>query len=566
VAYIGSARCAECHPEAHESYLQTAHSLALAGVELDAEPPDGEFDDPQSQRHYRIYRKSGEFHHEESIRTASGEPLVLADLPVSHVIGSGRFSRSYIVERDGFLFESPATWYAARPGWGLSPGYDHYNLGFQRPVELKCLACHAGRFEPVEQSPQRVTLHAQAIDCERCHGPGELHAEQRKAGLAAAFEGADLTIVNPARLDRGRREDLCAQCHLHSAATVERRGRRLKEFHPGDHLADFVAHYGLKSPKSRMDVVGHVEQMRLSRCWEASQTLTCTTCHDPHGKPAAADAETFYRQKCLTCHSEQACGVPEATRRAEQATDNCIACHMPRGPTEIPHFAFTHHRIGIHAKDAPDEPAQAPGELVLLTPADEVSPVDRERNLGLAYLQLSDAPGQARFGEEYRRRAREILQSAAKTERADVDVDAALARLWWRIDPARTLRHASAVVEAPQADPESLATACFTLGSTYYAQSNAAAALPWLERTVALRPTADVWIMLSDCLEQAGEMRAALEAARRGAEAAPDRPRYVERYAALLSAAGDRVHAAALEKRIQELREYRRRVDAPPAR
>lgn len=556
VGYIGAAQCAACHPGEHQSYMQTAHSLALAEIDPANEPPAGSFDDPASQRQYRVYRKGVELRHEESIRQANGEPLVLTDVPVKYVIGSGRFSRSYLVDREGFLFESPATWYTAKNAWGLSPGYENYNSGFQRPAELRCLTCHAGRLEPIDQSPHRVQLHALAIDCERCHGPGELHAAQQKDAKAGEGSATDWTIVNPAKLNRDRQEDICAQCHLHTGATVELPGRRLADYRPGQRLSDYVANFGLKGDKAQMEVVGHMEQMRLSRCWTETKTLTCTTCHDPHDKPTPATATASYRAKCLECHAENACGIPVAKRRATDAADNCMNCHMPRSPTEIPHFAFTHHRIGIH--EAAAETPATPGELIDLAASPPQGTL-MDRNLGLGYLQLSDSPGHTQFAETYQSRARKLLEAVQAKGLADVEVEGALARLWWNIDPELTQKYARSVVAAAHPDPDSLASACYTLGTTLYQQDKLAEALPWLERTVKLRPTADLWISLSDCHEKAGDMKRALECARRGSEWASDRPRYLARYIELLEATGQADRANELKPRLAPLFEYQQR-------
>lgn len=313
VTFVGEKACVECHSDAVRSYRQTAHSQALHSVDVLKEPPDHEFYDASSKRWYRVYRHEGQLWHRESIRTASGEELVLAEYPMRWVIGSGRFSRSYLVEADGFLIESPVTWYTSRPGWNLSPGYDRNNSSFERPAEIRCISCHVGRAETLDGSPHRIRFHSQAIDCERCHGPGSLHVEQRNSEKQFA-DGLDPTIVHPGRLDRERGEAICAQCHLHSAAVVDIRNRRLSDFRPGFRLNDFSIPYGLKTPSESMHVVGHVEQMRLSRCYQASDSLTCITCHDPHNKPTPEDRLQRYRSACLTCHSVQACGINEAER------------------------------------------------------------------------------------------------------------------------------------------------------------------------------------------------------------------------------------------------------------
>lgn len=562
VGYVGATACKNCHAEVHAAFSLTAHSQALAEVDLAKEPPDGEVTDPRSQKSYRIVRRDGQLHHEESIQTSTGEKLVLADFPARYTIGSGRFSRSYLIEQEGFLYESPATWYAARPGWGLSPGYEHQNAGFQRPVELRCLICHAGRIESVANSPQRVQFHALAIDCERCHGPGAIHVAKWESTEESLSTGEqDDTIVNPRRLDRARREDLCAQCHLHSAATVELRNRSLQDFRPSLWLADFVTHYGMQAPKQRMEVVGHVEQLRLSRCYQESESLTCTTCHHPHSPSDDRTRDTFQRDRCLTCHTEQSCGAPSEARHVGNLRDNCMACHMPRGETEIPHFAFTHHRIGIHRRGEKKSSADAAPELVSLQDVSWQPELDLQRNLGLGYLQFSVAPGQSAHTEALLDRALELLTNVQRQSPRDPEVEAGLARIYWGRDPALTLRHAQTAADAPRLSPEAEATACFALGSTFYEQNRLPSARSWLERTVRLRPNADVWIMLSNCYEQSGDMAKALDAARRGAQLAPDRPRYVHQWADLLGKTGSVAEAREVEARVIPLREYRQKVD-----
>lgn len=562
--YIGADRCAACHPNEHASYALTGHSRALGEIDLAQEPPDGEFADPRSQRHYRIYRREGELHHEESIRTSAGAKLVLEDQPVRYVIGSGHFSRSYLVERDGYLFESPATWYAATSQWGLSPGYDQVNAGFQRPVELRCLICHAGLIEPVERSPQRVTFHALSIDCERCHGPGGAHAEKWSQQPTALHAGEhDDTIVNPALLDRTRTEDLCAQCHLHSAATVELRGRSLLDYRPGQRLTDYLAHFTPKETKTRMEVVGHVEQLRQSRCYQSSSSLTCMTCHDMHSHMDATSRRQAQREHCLTCHAVSACKLPLETRSLKQPGDDCMACHMPRSPTEIPHFAFTHHRIGIHKDDDPSaQPADIERELAVLAASPELHPLDELRNLGFAYLQFSDAPGESSRAVAYRARAFQLLTKANTGGLRDAEVEAALARLTWNRDGEATIRHATAALQDPQLSPDGFATACFTLGSTYYSQNAPQQALPWIQQALRSRPTADLWMMLSDCLHAAGKRSEAIEAAEAATRAAPDRPYYLKQLLILRAQHDSSAIHGTDRLRLEELWKYRARVDS----
>ena len=104
------------------------------------------------------------------------------------------------------------------------------------------------------------------------------------------------------------------------------------------------------------------------------------------------------------------------------------------------------------------------------------------------------------------------------------------------------------------------ATACFALGSTYYELNRPAEARPWLERTAKLQPTADVYRMLGDCLDAGGETTAAIQAARRACELAPDGTRHCEQLIRLLAKSGKSAEVETLRQRLIELIQHRRRV------
>ena len=103
---------------------------------------------------------------------------------------------------------------------------------------------------------------------------------------------------------------------------------------------------------------------------------------------------------------------------------------MPQSPTDIPHFAFTHHRIGLHkpvGENTANE-SSGVGSLVLLDEMSHLLEIDRVRGLGLAYLELSDKQGSPTAFETYRLRAFRLLESVRHDGMRDGDVDAALAR------------------------------------------------------------------------------------------------------------------------------------------
>ncbi len=305
------------------------------------------------------------------------------------MIGSGHFCRTYVVEVDGFLHESPITWYTAKHQWALSPGYDFpLHWGFERPVRVGCLACHSGRVD-AGGTVHRITFHEKAIGCESCHGPGSLHVAHQSGKPLPPGETGGL-IVDPKKLSRSLQEAVCAACHLNGPATVSLRGRGLTDYRPGRPLTDYRVDYRFDVGSEQMTVVGHIEQLRRSVCYQKSPALTCLTCHDPHAREKPHDAVAFYRQQCLKCHAEQQCRLPLAERRRKDAMDNCAGCHMPRGDTDIPHIAFTHHRIGRHAAPPPAVAGRVP-ELVPIDEAPHLTPLDQQRNLGLAYMEVAQS-------------------------------------------------------------------------------------------------------------------------------------------------------------------------------
>src|SRR5262245_41092784 len=521
--YVGINACAECHRGNHQSFLLTAHSRALADLDPNAEPPDGSFAHSASGHSFRVYRQGNQFRHEEILRSADGKEIARADFPIRYVIGSGSFCRSYLVDVDGFLHESPITWYTSRKRWDMSPGYDFAGQwSFERPVKMGCLKCHVGRAEPDTAGTDRVSIREQAIGCESCHGPGSKHVAYHRANKQPP--GAeDLTIVNPQRLSRSRLEAVCAACHLSGVATVAVRGRAGTDFRPGSSLADYLIDYRFDSGGERMTVVGHIEQLRRSACYQKSTDMTCLTCHDPHAKEKPKDPVEYYRSKCLSCHETHGCSVPLAERKKKEPADNCSACHMPRGDTEIPHVAFTHHRIGRH----PAPPATDPSRLPELVPIDDVShlsTLDQKRNLGLAYLHVATTAEHAHAGESYLARARELLQGVHQAKMRDGAVAEALARINWLERDYETARtFAQEALAASDLSPDGRDTAATILADCQIRDFKFEAAVEILEGLTKRRRHAEDWRLLGHCYLQLGQTRQAVRALEQAAAIQPFR-------------------------------------------
>ncbi len=377
----------------------------------------------------------------------------------------------------------------------MSPGYDFpQHWGFERPVQVGCVVCHAGRVEAAGRTTHGLTFHEKAIGCENCHGPGSLHRDLRRARKPEPGED-DRTIVHPGKLSRPLREAVCSACHLGGPATVPLRGRQLTSFRPGMPLTDYRIDYRFTGANEQMTVVGHVEQLRQSACYQKSPDMTCLTCHDPHQRARPDDSIAFYREKCLSCHEKRPCGLDRAQRLRKDRRDSCAGCHMPRGDTEIPHIAFTHHRIGRHAKPLAADPGRAPD----LVPSDSIAhlpPLDRRRNLGLAYLQVYRNPVHAEHAEAFRERAREHLEAVRAAGLRDGETAQALAELYWKQDPAQASVYAREALDAKDVPATERALALLLLADFERQERNPALAISLLEELVRRRRFAEDWRLL----------------------------------------------------------------------
>lgn len=551
--FVGSAACAECHPEQHKSYLNTAHSRSLSIVDPDLEPDDADFLHEVSGRNYSVYRSDGRMRHREALLTDDGETIAESDYPVTYLVGSGRHSRTYLSEIDGFLVESPITWYESRREWDVSPGYDvPVPPGFERAADIGCLACHVGSAEEIDGSLHRIRFHELAIGCERCHGPGRKHVDAADSGQPHSVVVA--TIANPAKLSRTLVEDICAQCHLRGDATAYLAEQGPLDFRPGAPLTSVRVDFVTDHRNSLMEVVGHVEQMHLSRCYTQSGELTCTTCHDMHASGTDSSPEQFYRSRCIGCHTVNGCGLPETGAQRVAKHDDCITCHMPQSETDIPHIAFTHHRIGIHTGlAAPPAAGGEPPHLVAFQDVSALDPLLVQRLTGLAYLELATRQNSEQkfaycFGEASRR-----LDAVREQGMTDGDIEAGLAQLLMNTDPGRAESFAETALRRGSLRAESRVNALLVRALTSQRFGNLNAAVSSFEELQAVRRFGADCFLLGSCLQGVDPERA-LSEARKAAEIQPLRADVSGLVAVLLEQSG-RSGEAQQQQRVTRLLE-----------
>jgi len=409
--YVGSQACSGCHGAIAESFARHPMGRAMDTVpgERPVETAAGGATFNDREREYVVEERDGVVLHHERVFDTDGRPIYDQALPVRFAVGSGTRGRSYLIDHDGLLVQSPIGWYSGTGRYGLSPGYEHdRGLRFERAIGDGCLHCHAGLVEHADDDSGRYSSRVfaeAAIGCERCHGPGGEHVATMTA-LAPGATATDLRIVNPADLEPRRREAVCNQCHLGGEATIPRFGRGFYDFRPGDHLDDTLVvfvHDEQAASASGAKPVSQVEQMRQSGCWKGTGgRLGCTSCHDPHAKPAPEEFDAFYRTKCQACHEEQPCSLPAVERDAPPAAGSCIRCHMPsQDLVEVAHTAMSDHRVPRRPDEAPPAPRAATAALVPFDGAAErVPPRELRRARGLALASLPGTTKSTRGAQE----------------------------------------------------------------------------------------------------------------------------------------------------------------------
>jgi predicted CXXCH cytochrome family protein len=286
-------------------------------------------------------------------------------------------------------------------------------------------------------------------------------------------------------------------------------------------LTDFRIDYRLEDSRSTMKVTGHFEQMRRSRCYTKSAELTCTTCHNPHDKPSPKQQVAFYRSRCMTCHeTDGGCRLPEPKRLAKSPQNDCVSCHMPRVDTEIPHFAFTHHRIGLkHALKYKKESREG----ISLKPVGDISklpPLDRERCLGLAYLESSDLSG----ARSHRQQAFRILTRVYDAGIRDAEVLAALARLHWEQKSDRGLTLARQAYSKTDISAGAKINTLIVLGDIFFKSGQFREAGTMFGQLAAFRRHDVDQEMVGLCRGRGGDHKGAIQAFHKALAIRPGRP------------------------------------------
>jgi tetratricopeptide (TPR) repeat protein len=350
VAYVGMQTCKSCHANVHSTFIHT-------GMGRSFDRATREKTDAKFGAHAVVYDEASDLYYHPFFRDSQmyvleyrleGLDTVHQRLEkIDYIVGSGQHTNSHMVDFNGYLYQAPVTYYTQEDRWDMAPGFRGDNIRFSRLLSAECITCHNHLPEQVPGSMNKYVKMPTGIECERCHGPGEIHAREKLAGeIVDTSKFIDYSIVNPRDLSRDLQMDLCQRCHLQGIAVLQD-DKSFYDFKPGMRLSEvfnvFLPRYTDSHEKFIM--ASQADRLRLSACYLNSE-MTCITCHNPH-KSIEVTGRDQYNNACKNCHDgpeESACAFPLA-ERLPQGND-CSGCHMPRsGSIDIPHVNITDHYI-----------------------------------------------------------------------------------------------------------------------------------------------------------------------------------------------------------------------------
>lgn len=391
VGYVGIETCKQCHYDIYQTFVKTGmgSSFGVADTAKSIANINGHslLTDPFHNLNYHPHWSNDSLYLTE-FRLSGKDTAYTKRVAIDYVVGSGQHTNSHIYEYHQYLFQAPFTWYAQKGKLDLPPGYeDGANSRFSRKIGLECTSCHNAM--PTGFIPGSINKYAKvpmAIDCERCHGPGELHVKRVSKGkVVDTSKYIDYSIVNIKKLPVDLQFEACQRCHLQGNSVLAE-GKSFLDFKPGMKLNQVMDIYLPRYSNSDDEFImaSHVDRFKQSECYiNSSKTFNCVSCHNPHIS-VKVTGSTQFNASCANCHSgTPKHGCTEIDGKLKAADYNCVSCHMPpSGSIDIPHVTVHDHKIKI-----PRTIKDTTGlkEFLGLVAVNNKRPTNRSK--ALAYLQ-----------------------------------------------------------------------------------------------------------------------------------------------------------------------------------
>jgi hypothetical protein len=241
---------------------------------------------------------------------------------------SSALGQTYILEKDGEMYESRVSWFRELNGLDWTMGYqgttpanltEAAGRQIHMDEKVRCFGCHSTH--AVQGKHLTLETIAPGVQCAHCHQGVDAHLAAALAGSKDLAPPPDLHKMIAQSAEQT--SNFCGQCHRTWAEIA---------MQPNPGIANI-----------------RFQPYRLtgSKCFDPDDPrIGCLACHNPHHdfdhnvalKPASFDP------KCLACHAP---GKKTGAKACPVAKSNCISCHMPKLELPGAHYQFTDHRIRV---------------------------------------------------------------------------------------------------------------------------------------------------------------------------------------------------------------------------
>lgn len=321
--------CGQCHVEALSqpgTYMAHALETVDQGKVL--------IDDPLlstkvGKYSYKIERKGDQ----SEYSVTDGASTIT--LPIRWTMGaSSAMGQTYILEKDGELFESRVSWFRELNGLGPTLG-----SASSAPPDIvqaagrlmsgddkrRCFGCHSTN--AVHGRDLTLDKLTPGVQCGHCHQGTEAHLAAMQSGGGNHAAPKDLHQL--IGLSAEQSSNFCGQCHR------------------------TWAEIALQGNPSVANVRFQPYRLTGSKCYDPDDArIGCLACHNPHRdfNPKTVN----FDPQCLACHAGGKPGTGKVGAKAcPVAKEKCVSCHMPRVDLPGAHYKFTDHRIRIVKANEP---------------------------------------------------------------------------------------------------------------------------------------------------------------------------------------------------------------------
>jgi hypothetical protein len=316
--------CAKCHVEAvSQPATDMAHALETV------EQSRVLMSHPLLTATYGKYLYRIERAGDQSIYSVTDGATSIS-MPIRWVFGaSSAMGQTYILEKDGELYESRMSWYRQLDGLGPTLGggsslpanlLEAAGRLMSRDDKLRCFGCHATN--AVRGTQLTLEKIVPGVQCEHCHKATEAHLEATSGGRVKPEVPSELPKLEVRSAEEAA--NFCGQCHR------------------------TWAEIAMQGNFSVADVRYQPYRLTGSKCYDPDDArISCLACHNPHTE--VSDKPADYDAKCEACHA----GGKAGAKRCSVSKSNCVTCHMPKIDLPGGHYQFSDHRIRIVRANEP---------------------------------------------------------------------------------------------------------------------------------------------------------------------------------------------------------------------